>query len=65
MVEVPEGHYTDQSMRATVVANRNAIFVSLAVGVAVAEGAGAVGLGVHAGDHPIYPDCRPEFVVGR
>jgi 7-cyano-7-deazaguanine synthase len=64
VVEVPEGHYTDDSMRATVVANRNAIFVSLAVGVAVAEGAGAVGLGVHAGDHPIYPDCRPEFVAG-
>jgi 7-cyano-7-deazaguanine synthase len=64
VVEVPEGHYTDESMRATVVANRNAIFVSLAVGVAVAEGAGAVGLGVHAGDHPIYPDCRPEFVAG-
>ena len=60
---VPDGHYTDESMRATVVANRNAIFVSLAVGVAVAERAGAVGLGVHAGDHPIYPDCRPEFVA--
>jgi 7-cyano-7-deazaguanine synthase len=62
-VEVPEGHYTDETMRATVVANRNAIFVSMAVGVAVAEGAGAVGLGVHAGDHTIYPDCRPEFVA--
>jgi 7-cyano-7-deazaguanine synthase len=62
-VEVPEGHYTDETMRTTVVPNRNAIFVSVAVGVAVAEGADAVGLGVHAGDHPIYPDCRPEFVA--
>jgi 7-cyano-7-deazaguanine synthase len=61
-VAVPEGHYTDESMRATVVANRNAIFVQIAVGVAVAEGAEAVALGVHAGDHPIYPDCRPAFV---
>lgn len=61
-VDVPDGHYTDDSMRATVVANRNAIFVDVAVGVAVAEGAGAVAIGVHAGDHAIYPDCRPAFV---
>jgi 7-cyano-7-deazaguanine synthase len=62
-VEVPAGHYTDVSMRSTVVANRNAIFTSVAVGVAVAESAAAVALGIHAGDHPIYPDCRPEFVA--
>jgi 7-cyano-7-deazaguanine synthase len=61
-VDVPEGHYTDASMRATVVANRNAIFVQVAVGVAVAEGADAVAVGIHAGDHPVYPDCRPAFV---
>ncbi len=61
-VDVPDGHYTDDSMRATVVANRNAIFVDVAVGVAVAEGADAVAIGVHAGDHAIYPDCRPAFV---
>ena len=61
-VDVPDGHYTDESMRATVVANRNAIFVQVAVGVAVAEGADAVAVGIHAGDHPIYPDCRPAFV---
>lgn len=62
-VEVPSGHYTDLSMRATVVANRNAIFTSVTVGLAVAEAAAAVALGIHAGDHPIYPDCRPEFVA--
>lgn len=61
-VPVPDGHYTDTTMRATVVPNRNAIFVSVAVGVAVAERADAVALGIHAGDHPIYPDCRPAFV---
>lgn len=62
-IEVPESHYTEESMRATVVANRNAIFAMVATGVAVAEGAGAVGLGIHAGDHAIYPDCRPPFVA--
>jgi len=62
-VDVPDGHYTDDTMRATVVANRNAIFVQVAVGVAVAEGAAAVAVGIHAGDHPVYPDCRPEFVA--
>jgi 7-cyano-7-deazaguanine synthase len=62
-VEVPDGHYTAESMKTTVVANRNAIFAMVATGVAVAEGAGAVGLGIHAGDHAIYPDCRPPFVA--
>jgi 7-cyano-7-deazaguanine synthase len=62
-VEVPEGHYSDRSMRTTVVANRNAIFAMVATGVAVAEGASAIALGIHAGDHPIYPDCRPPFVA--
>lgn len=61
-VEVPEGHYTDASMAATVVPNRNAIMLSVAVGVAVARGAEAVATAVHAGDHTIYPDCRPAFI---
>lgn len=61
-VEVPEGHYTDASMAATVVPNRNAIMLSVAIGVAVARGAEAVATAVHAGDHPIYPDCRPAFI---
>ncbi|HEY3144424.1 MAG TPA: 7-cyano-7-deazaguanine synthase QueC [Acidimicrobiales bacterium] len=61
-VAVPEGHYTDASMAATVVPNRNAIMLSIAIGVAVARGAEAVATAVHAGDHPIYPDCRPAFI---
>ena len=61
-VEVPEGHYTDASMASTVVPNRNAIMLSVAVGVAVARGAEAVATAVHAGDHAVYPDCRPEFI---
>lgn len=61
-VAVPEGHYADESMKATVVPNRNAIMLSIATGLAVARGAQGVAIGVHAGDHPVYPDCRPEFV---
>jgi 7-cyano-7-deazaguanine synthase len=61
-VEVPDGHYAEDSMRATVVPNRNAIMANVAIGVASAEGADVIALGVHAGDHAVYPDCRPEFV---
>jgi 7-cyano-7-deazaguanine synthase len=61
-VDVPEGHYTDESMKATVVPNRNAILLSIATGLAVATGADTVATAVHAGDHPIYPDCRPAFI---
>ena len=60
---VPEGRYNDSSMRQTVVPNRNAIMLAVAYGIAVAEGIEIVGVGVHAGDHPIYPDCRPECVA--
>jgi 7-cyano-7-deazaguanine synthase len=60
-VEVPEGHYEAESMKATVVPNRNAIMLSIAFGIAFAEDAQMVGAGFHAGDHHIYPDCRPEF----
>lgn len=62
-VDVPLGHYAAPSMAATVVPNRNAILANVAVGVAVARKADVVALGVHAGDHPIYPDCRPDFIA--
>jgi 7-cyano-7-deazaguanine synthase len=61
-VDVPDGHYADESMRATVVPNRNAIMISVAVGIAAARGFNRVATAVHAGDHPIYPDCRAEFI---
>ena len=61
-VSIPDGYYTDESMRVTVVPNRNAIMLDIAVAVAVARKADAVAFGAHAGDHAIYPDCRPEFV---
>ncbi len=62
-IEVPDGHYSDESMRSTVVPNRNAIFLSIATGLAVSIGAEVVAIAVHAGDHPIYPDCRPAFIA--
>lgn len=61
-VTVPEGHYAAESMRITVVPNRNAIMANIAVGVASARHADVVALGIHAGDHAVYPDCRPEFL---
>ncbi|MBJ6136258.1 7-cyano-7-deazaguanine synthase QueC [Marinobacter litoralis] len=60
--EVPEGHYEEDNMKATVVPNRNMILLSLATGYAVTVNAQAVWYGAHGGDHAIYPDCRPEFV---
>ena len=59
---VPEGHYAAENMKRTVVPNRNMIMSSIAIGWAVNEDYDEVALGVHAGDHAIYPDCRPEFV---
>jgi 7-cyano-7-deazaguanine synthase len=61
-VEVPDGHYTEDSMKATVVPNRNMIMLSVAVGHAISIDYEAVAYGAHAGDHTIYPDCRREFV---
>jgi 7-cyano-7-deazaguanine synthase len=62
--EVPEGHYTDESMRSTVVPFRNAIMLSYAVGLAESWEYDAVSIGVHGGDHAIYPDCRATFFEG-
>lgn len=61
-IDVPEGHYEDDNMKLTVVPNRNMILASLAIGFAVNEEYDAIALGVHSGDHAIYPDCRPEFI---
>ncbi|WMN59731.1 7-cyano-7-deazaguanine synthase QueC [Pseudoalteromonas xiamenensis] len=61
-IDVPEGHYEEESMKSTVVPNRNMILLSLAVGYAVSLKANKVYYGAHSGDHAIYPDCRPEFV---
>ncbi|WP_170559985.1 7-cyano-7-deazaguanine synthase QueC [Ruegeria atlantica] len=60
-VDVPDGHYAEETMKVTVVPNRNAIMLTIAYGVAAAQGDDAVAAAVHGGDHFIYPDCRPTF----
>jgi 7-cyano-7-deazaguanine synthase len=59
--DIPEGHYTDKSMELTVVPGRNIIFTSILAGLAQSIGAQHIALGIHQGDHAIYPDCRKEF----
>ena len=64
--EVPEGHYAAENMKATVVPNRNKIFSSItqAIALSIAEKTGEncdIALGVHSGDHQIYPDCTDTF----
>ncbi len=61
-IDVPEGHYAKESMKATVVPNRNAIMLTVAYGMAVSLQADTVAIAVHGGDHFIYPDCRPDFI---
>jgi len=61
-IDVPHGHYAAENMKLTVVPNRNMIMASIAIGYAVNEDFDEIALGVHAGDHTIYPDCRPEFI---
>lgn len=58
---IPHGHYAAENMKSTVVPFRNGIMLSYAIGIAESEKADCVMLGSHAGDHAIYPDCRPEF----
>ena len=60
-IAVPDGHYAEDSMKITVVPNRNAIMLAIAYGIATARNLDAVGAAFHGGDHFIYPDCRPAF----
>ena len=64
--DVPEGHYEEENMKDTVVPNRNKMFSSIiqAVALSIAQVRGCevkIAMGIHAGDHAIYPDCRQEF----
>lgn len=61
--EVPSGPYGPDNMSSTVVPNRNAIFLSVAAGVAASNDITHVSTAVHAGDHAVYRDCRPEFIA--
>ena len=62
-IEVPTGHYKKENMIQTVVPNRNAIFTSFlyAYALSIDNNQIEISLGVHSGDHAIYPDCRAEF----
>lgn len=60
-VNVPEGHYAEESMKLTVVPNRNMIMLSIACAWAISESYDAIAYAAHSGDHTIYPDCRQEF----
>lgn len=62
-VAVPHGHYAAPNMAVTVVPNRNATMLMAAAGIADALDATEVWAAVHAGDHAVYPDCRPEFIT--
>jgi len=59
---IPDGNYDDENMRATVVPFRNGIMLAIACGIAESRGLKRVMIANHAGDHAIYPDCRPQFV---
>lgn len=59
---IPEGHYQDETMKSTVVPFRNGIMLSIACGLAESRGLDKVFIANHAGDHAIYPDCRPKFI---
>ena len=60
--EIPEGSYADDNMKSTVVPFRNGIMLAIAAGLAESRDLDAIMIANHAGDHAIYPDCRPEFV---
>lgn len=61
-IEVPDGHYAEETMKITEVPNRNALFLSIGFAVAIKKQLSRVALAVHGGDHFIYPDCRPDFL---
>lgn len=60
--EIPDGHYEDETMKKTVVPFRNGIMLSIAAGIAESIDCNKLLISNHAGDHAIYPDCRPEFI---
>ncbi len=61
--DIPDGHYEDESMKKTVVPFRNGIMLSIAGGIAESIGCNWLLISNHAGDHAIYPDCRPDYIA--
>jgi 7-cyano-7-deazaguanine synthase len=60
--DIPDGHYAEENMKRTVVPFRNGIMLSIACGLAESQGADALVIAAHSGDHAIYPDCREPFM---
>ena len=60
---IPSGNYDEENMKSTVVPFRNGIMLSIACGLAEDRGLKRVLIANHGGDHAIYPDCRPQFVI--
>jgi 7-cyano-7-deazaguanine synthase len=60
--DIPDGHYEDENMKKTVVPFRNGIMLSIAAGIAESINCNRLLISNHAGDHAIYPDCRPDFI---
>ena len=58
---IPEGHYEQENMKLTVVPGRNSVFIAILTGLAESMGANGVAVGIHQGDHAIYPDCRQDY----
>jgi 7-cyano-7-deazaguanine synthase len=61
-IPVPYGHYEEESMKKTVVPNRNMLMLSVATAAAIQRKSSLIAYAAHAGDHAIYPDCRPQFI---
>lgn len=62
--DIPSGHYAEESMKKTIVPFRNGIMLSIAAGIVNSRGINKLYIANHAGDHYIYPDCRPDFIAG-
>lgn len=60
--EIPQQEYDEENMNSTVVPCRNVVFASILAGIAVSKGYNEIWLGVHGGDHFLYPDCRPDTI---
>lgn len=60
--DIPHGHYADENMKKTVVPARNLIMIAMGAQIAISNGCDGLAVGVHSGDHEIYPDCRPDFI---
>lgn len=61
-LEIPSGEYAPENLAITVVPNRNSVMANLAAALAISLDYEGIALAVHAGDHAVYPDCRPEFI---